>query len=184
MPQKKNPDAAELIRGRVGRVYGALMGALTMMKALPLAYNRDMQEDKVHLFIGIDTWQASVRLVDLMLKSIQWRTEKMAETLVGDFSNATDLADDLASKGVSFRSAHEAVGELVRGCIHRRKALEDLSLEELRQYHPLFDESSRAKLAHVQVMNARQSEGGTGPEAVRKQLARARAAWQADGKSF
>jgi argininosuccinate lyase len=176
MPQKKNPDAAELIRGRVGRVYGALMGSLTMMKALPLSYNRDMQEDKVHLFSGLDTWSASLRLMTLMFKNIQWRPAKMAAALAGDFSNATDLADDLAAKGVSFREAHEIVGRLVRACVSDGKALENLTVAELKSFHPAFDEASRAKLSHLAVMSARTSEGGTSPAAVRAQLALAEAA--------
>lgn len=174
MPQKKNPDGAELIRGRVGRVYGALMGALTMMKALPLAYNRDMQEDKIHLFSALDTYMTSVHLMTLMIESAKWRPEAMAAALAGDFSNATDLADDLAVKGVSFREAHEIVGGLVRQCLSSGKALEDLSLKELQSFHSAFDEISRQKLRHTVVMEARQSEGGTAPEQVLKQIAEAK----------
>lgn len=170
MPQKKNPDAAELIRGRTGRVYGALMGALTMMKGLPLAYNRDMQEDKVHLFVAADTLEPSVKLMNLMLKSAKWNRERMAQSLAGDFSNATDLADDLATKGVSFREAHEVVGGLVKYCLKAGLKLEELSLDQLRTHHNLFDENSRAKLSHSAVMAARRSEGGTAPEVVLAQI--------------
>lgn len=173
MPQKKNPDVAELIRGRVGRVYGALMGALTMMKALPMAYNRDMQEDKIHLFSGLETVTSCVTLMTIMLKKTKWKTEKMALALRGDFSNATDLADDLAAKGVSFRQAHEVVGELVRWCIEHGKALEDLSVAELSQHHPKFDAGSLAKVAHRTVMQARTSEGGTSAKMVKAQILKA-----------
>lgn len=174
MPQKKNPDGAELIRGRSGRVYGALMGALTMMKSLPLAYNRDMQEDKVHLFTAIDTLEPSVRLMNLMLASAHWNRERMAQSLTGDFSNATDLADDLATKGMSFREAHEVVGALVRHCSNSGLKLEELSLEQLQSHHKMFDENSLAKLSHVHVMAARTSEGGTAVEAVREQILQAK----------
>lgn len=176
MPQKKNPDGAELIRGRTGRVYGALIGALTMMKGLPLSYNRDMQEDKVHLFAALETLEPSLRLMNLMLGTAEWKTERMAAALSGDFSNATDLADDLAAKGMSFRQAHEVVGELVRFCLAHNLKLEELTVAQLKKHNALFDEVSREKLAHSQVMNARMSEGGTGPEVVRAQIARAKEA--------
>jgi argininosuccinate lyase len=170
MPQKKNPDVAELIRGRVGRVYGALMGSLTMMKGLPLSYNRDMQEDKVHLFSGIETVRPCLQLMTLMLEKCQWNSDRMKESLKKDFSNATDLADDLVEKGLSFREAHEIVGRLVQTCLEMRKGLEDLTLKELRSAHILFNEVSLAKIPHHQVMRARSSQGGTSPEAVMVQL--------------
>ncbi len=170
MPQKKNPDAAELIRGRTGRVFGALVGALTMMKALPLSYNRDMQEDKIHLFSSLDTLRVSIRLMSLVLKTAEWKVDRMAAAVKGDFSNATDLADDLAEKGVPFREAHEVVGQVVRDCIKDRIALEELSLEQLRHYHPRFDEVSKAKLDPIRVLSARNSFGGTAPKRVREQI--------------
>lgn len=175
MPQKKNPDSAELIRGRVGRVYGALMGALTLMKALPLSYNRDMQEDKVHLFTALETYEPSLKLMTLMLKTADWKTANMERALRGDFSNATDLADDLAEKGVSFREAHEVVGALVRACLKDGLKLEDLNVQQLKTHHKAFDEKSVAKLSHKTVMAARRSEGGTSPEAVRAQIQKAKA---------
>ncbi len=174
MPQKKNPDVAELIRGRVGRVYGALMGSLTMMKALPLAYNRDMQEDKIHLFEGLETVRACVRLMDLMLQKTTWKTEKMSQALRQDFSNATDLADDLVEKGLSFREAHEVIGLLVQSCLKQKIGLEDLSLDQLKKAHTLFDEKSKTKLTHIAVMKARTSEGGTSPQAVQAQIKKAK----------
>lgn len=176
MPQKKNPDAAELIRGRVGRVYGALMGALTMMKGLPLAYNRDMQEDKVHLFAAVDTLEPCLQLCNLMLLSAEWKPSKMAAALAGDFSNATDLADDLVLKGMSFRQAHEVVGEIVKSCLRDGIKLEELSVDQLKQHNSLFDTESVKKLAHSVVMAARNSEGGTSPAAVRAQILRAQSA--------
>lgn len=189
MPQKKNPDAAELIRGRVGRVYGALMGSLTMMKALPLAYNRDMQEDKVHLFSGLETVLACVSLMDLMITTLKWNPSRMESALKGDFSNATDLADDLAEKGAPFREAHRSIGLLVQKCVREGRALEELTLAELRAHDPRFDERSHAKLSHRAVMECRRSEGGTSPESVQHQLAlandrvRAREANLAPGES-
>ncbi len=173
MPQKKNPDAAELIRGRVGRVYGALMGALTMMKSLPLSYNRDMQEDKIHLFEGLETVQSCVNMMSLMLKNAQWKTDSMAKALEKDFSNATDLADDLVVKGKSFREAHEVVGHVVQYCIQNQKGLEDLALNEIQKFSSLFDDNSLQKLSHQAVMKARTSEGGTSPDAVKAQIKKA-----------
>ena len=174
MPQKKNPDVAELIRGRVGRVYGALMGALTMMKALPLSYNRDMQEDKIHLFEGLDTVTDCVQLMTVMVQKAEWRKKNMERALLKDFSNATDLADDLVEKGMSFREAHEVVGVLVRWCIDNGKGIEDMSLAELKAQHKSFDEVSLKKTSHRAVLNARKSRGGTAPDSVRAQLAKAK----------
>ena len=176
MPQKKNPDVAELIRGRVGRVYGALMGALTMMKSLPLSYNRDMQEDKVHLFEGLETVTACVRLMLLTLQKAHWKPASMKASLKADFSNATDLADDLVEKGISFREAHEVVGHVVQKCISMNKGLEDLTLSELQGYHKLFDQQTLGKLDHLSVMKARNSEGGTSPQAVEAQIQKANTA--------
>jgi argininosuccinate lyase len=174
MPQKKNPDVAELIRGKTGRAYGALMGALTMMKALPLAYNRDQQEDKFHLFQGLDVTASSVRLMKTMLEGAIFRREKMAAALNGDFSNATDLADQLARVGIPFREAHEVVGVIVRQCLKTGRALESLALDELREFHSAFDQPSVDLLSHRAVMNARTSRGGTAPKAVLMQLELAR----------
>jgi argininosuccinate lyase len=175
MPQKKNPDVAELIRGRVGRLYGALMGVLTVLKGLPLAYNRDLQEDKVFLFEGLDTVRSSLRLMLVMLEKAKWKPENMASALRGDFSNATDLADDLVKKGMPFRQAHEVIGRVVNDCVKRNLVLEDISLSQLRGYSPLFDESSLRVLPHVSVMKARTSEGGTAPSSVLAQIAKAQA---------
>ncbi len=175
MPQKKNPDAPELIRGKTGRVYGALMGALTMMKSLPLAYNRDMQEDKVHLWSAVDTLIPCLKLMKEVLAGAEWKAEKMLSSLKGDFSNATDLADDLVNKGVSFREAHEVVGRVVLKCMDAGVALENVSVEFLRQLDSRFDQESVDKMPHAAVMGARSSDGGTAAEAVRIQIANAKA---------
>lgn len=171
MPQKKNPDMAELTRGKVGVVYGHLISALTMMKGLPLSYNRDMQEDKTMAFGAYDTVFQAVNLMTEMMGSAQFRREKMAAALAGDFSNATDLADDLAKKGVPFREAHEVVGRVVRWCLETKRQLESLTLSELQSLDARFDEVSLACLPHLAVMMARTSRGGTAPASVRHQLA-------------
>jgi len=175
MPQKKNPDVAELVRGKVGRVYGALMGALTLMKALPLSYHRDMQEDKTFLFEGVDTTLSSVRLMHLILRTAAFRTERMASSLKSDFSNATDLADFLVTQGMPFREAHEVSGRTVKFCVQNKKGIEDLSLKELQSIHPLYTEKVIELVKHVSVMNARKSEGGTGTAAVLEQIKKAEA---------
>ncbi|MCM2282059.1 MAG: argininosuccinate lyase [Bdellovibrionaceae bacterium] len=174
MPQKKNPDVAELIRGRVGRVYGQLMASLTMLKALPLAYNRDLQEDKVHLFDALDTVTASLKMMHIMLATAEFRVARMSEALEGDFSNATDLADYLVQKGVAFRQAHEVVGKVVVHCLRTGQALEGLTGEALREFHPDFGDDVVDRLAHDAVMAARTSEGGTAPDAVDRQIDAAR----------
>lgn len=175
MPQKKNPDVAELIRGKVGRVYGSLMGALTTLKALPLSYNRDLQEDKTYLFEGLDTTRASVRLMLIMLENANWKTEKMSSALSGDFSNATDLADDLVKKNMTFRQAHEVVGKIVNDCIKNNQKLENLSITDLQKFSPLFDQQSVSCVQHQQVMRARTTAGGTAPNRVLEQIHQATA---------
>ena len=174
MPQKKNPDVAELIRGRVGRVYAALNGSLTMLKALPLSYNRDLQEDKVFLFDGLDTTRACVRMMYKMLATARFRSETMSQALAGDFSNATDLADALAAAGLPFREAHEVAGRVVKYCVDQGRALETLTLPELREFSGQFSDDIVSKLQHKEVMQARVSQGGTAPVAVGDQLALAR----------
>jgi len=170
MPQKKNPDVAELIRGKTGRVYGSLMGALTMLKALPLSYNRDLQEDKTFLFEGVDTALSSVRLMRLMLSTAKFNSDRMKASLKGDFSNATEIADYLAAKGMPFRQAHEVSGRTVKFCIENKKAIEDLTLTELRSIHADFGSEVLPLLSHFSAMKARKSEGGTGVEAVERQI--------------
>ncbi len=173
MPQKKNPDVSELIRGRTGRVNGALMGILTVMKALPLSYQRDLQEDKYHLFEGIDSVRYCVKLMHLQMQKAQFRKEKMFITLSGDASNATDLADYLAKAGLPFREAHEVVGRIVRHSIENNVFIENMSLKNLRDFHSLFNEDALEIVKHVNVMKARTSEGGTSPASVQKQIEKA-----------
>ncbi|MDF2520748.1 MAG: argH [Clostridia bacterium] len=141
MPQKKNPDAAELIRGKTGRVYGALVSLLTTMKALPLAYNKDMQEDKEPFFDAVSTIQASLKIMAEMLKSLKINSSKMKEAVKMGFLNATEVADYLVLKGMPFRDAHGLVGSIVLYCEDKSKAIEDLSLNELNQFSHYFDES-------------------------------------------
>jgi argininosuccinate lyase len=169
MPQKKNPDVAELARGKTGRIFGHLMGVLTVMKGLPLAYNKDTQEDKEPLFDTIQTLELLIPAFERMLSTARFNRERMAASLKGDFSTATDLADWLVRQGLPFREAHERIAALVRNCISRGIGLEDLGKEELAQAigmpkADLQDISAAASIA------ARKSVGGTAPEAVRTQL--------------
>ena len=139
MPQKKNPDAAELIRGKTGRVYGNLINILTIMKALPLAYNHDMQEDKEPLFDAISTLEKSLFLMSKMIETMQVNKKKMEKGTKGDFSTATELADYLVKKDLSFREAHKLIGTIVIYCLENKKNLEDLTLSELKSFHKSFD---------------------------------------------
>ncbi len=180
MPQKKNPDVAELIRGRVGRVTGALSGALMMLKGLPLSYHRDFQEDKYHLFEGIDTTRASTRLMRVLLEKAEFQTDRMARAVQGDFSNATDLADALVKKGVSFRQAHEVVGKIVRECLGQKRSLESLSGKEIQALCPELPPSVTELLQPRAVMAARVSRGGTAPSAVIFQIRQAKDALSAE----
>ncbi|HSV74380.1 MAG TPA: argininosuccinate lyase [Chthonomonadales bacterium] len=173
MPQKKNPDIAELTRGKVGRVLGGLVGIVTTMKGLPLAYNKDLQEDKEPLFDAVDTLRAVIPALRRTVETASFRPERMEGALRRDYSTATDLADALVRSGMPFRDAHELVGGIVRSCIDRGIGLEDLGAEELAAFSPALaavDASPRASIG------ARTSEGGTAPQAVRAQLARARQA--------
>ncbi|HVK02354.1 MAG TPA: argininosuccinate lyase [Armatimonadaceae bacterium] len=174
MPQKKNPDVAELIRGKTGRVYGDLTTLLTLMKGLVLAYNKDMQEDKEPLFDAADTASLCVRLMARMLEDAAFRPERMAAAMRGDFSTATELADALAATGVPFREAHEVVGALVRDCIERGVGLEDLTLEDLQRADPRFTAAALEAILPEASAAARASRGGTAPAAVAEQIRRAR----------
>ncbi|HUP55917.1 MAG TPA: argininosuccinate lyase [Bdellovibrionota bacterium] len=176
MPQKKNPDVAELIRGRTGKVQGALVAVITMLKGLPLSYNRDLQEDKEQLFNGLDTAHSSVRLMKLMLESAEFSAERMAASLSGDLSNATDLADHLVRRGLPFRQAHEVVGRIVKHCLSEGVKLEEMALGDFQKFSPLFEASVVAEVKPDSVRSARNSRGGTGSLAVREQMALARKA--------
>lgn len=170
MPQKKNPDVAELVRGKTGRVYGDLITLLTVMKGLPLAYNKDMQEDKECVFDAVDTVQKSLLVMEPMLATMKVNGEIMEEEAKKGFTNATDLADYLAKKNVPFREAHAIVGKLVLECTRRDCALEDLSLEELKQVSDAFEEDLYKAISLKSCVNTRNITGGPAPEAVQETL--------------
>ena len=166
MPQKKNPDIAELVRGKTGRVYGALMSLLTTMKGLPLAYNKDMQEDKEMTCDAIDTVKACISLFDGMLSTITFRKEVMERSAMNGFTNATDAADYLVGKGVPFRDAHRIVGELVLFGLANDKALLDFSLDEYRAISPVFDEDIYEAISLKTCVEKRMTIGAPGPAAM------------------
>ena len=166
MPQKKNPDAAELARGKTGRVYGDLVALLTAMKGLPLAYDKDMQEDKEPLFDAIDTVQSCVTIAERMLATARFNTESMRRAADGGFTNATDAADYLVGKGVPFRDAHEIVGKIVRECSRRGAAITDLAIEELHAFSPAFDGDVYGALSVEACVARRGLPGGPAPDAV------------------
>ena len=173
MPQKKNPDVAELTRGKTGRVYGHLIGMLTVMKGLPLTYNSDMQEDKQALFDTVDTIEAILGVLPPALQSLTFNTERMAAAAAADFSLATDAADLLAKRGVPFREAHEVVGHLVKTCIDSGRNFDDLSVDEWTAVHPVFADE-RPPLTAAESVAARDIPGGTAPNRVRAALGAAR----------
>ena len=174
MPQKKNPDMAELIRGKSGRVYGHLISLLTVMKSLPLAYNKDLQEDKEGMFDTVDTIQKSLDIMAGMLSSMTINKERMLASTQQDFSNATELADYLAKKGLPFREAHEIVGKLVLECSKAGYYLQDISLERYQQVSPLIEQDIYQTLQSQTAVQRRNSLGGTGFAQIRKELARAK----------
>lgn len=174
MPQKKNPDVAELMRGKTGRVYGSLMGMLTTMKALPLAYNRDMQEDKEGFLDADRTVETSLRLMAGMMEEISFRTERMREACKAGFLNATELADYLVGKGLPFREAHHVTGQCVAAAEKQGKGLEDLTLPEMQALEPLIDEDVYAVLDYTAAVQRRETFGGTGPQSVAAQVAQLR----------
>lgn len=170
MPQKKNPDLAELVRGKTGRVYGDLMALLTIMKSLPLAYNKDMQEDKEALFDAIDTVKKCLLVFAPMLQTARFNTDQMAAAAQGGFTNATDLADYLAGKGLPFRHAHEVVGKTVLYCIERRKMLEELTMAEFQNFNPLIGEDIFNYLDVRACVRRRKVTGAPAPERVKEAL--------------
>ena len=174
MPQKKNPDVAELIRGKSGRLYGNLVAVLTTMKGLPLTYNSDMQEDKEPLFDTVDTLEAIFRVVPPMLGTLTFKVERMREAAGANYSTATDLADYLVRKGMAFREAHEVVGRTVRHGLATGKELSQLSLEEFRRFSPLIGPDVHDALTVESSLNARAVLGGTAPGAVKRALDAAR----------
>jgi len=167
MPQKKNPDVAELIRGKTGRVYGNLVAILTVMKSLPLAYNKDMQEDKEALFDSIDTVVKCVDIFTNMIKTTSFNKEKMYEQASKGFTNATDAADYLVKKGLPFRSAHEIVGKLVLYCIKEDRSLLDLSIDEYKEFSPIFEEDIFNAISLQTCVNKRNIPGGPAPSCMK-----------------
>jgi argininosuccinate lyase len=175
MPQKKNPDVAELVRGKTGRVYGNLFGLLTVLKSLPLAYNKDMQEDKEGMFDSLATLQGALQLMAPMIATMKVNSERMRQAVNQDFSNATDIADYLVNKGLPFRQAHEIIGKLVLHCIQNNIYLLDLSLDQYTKLSNLFAEDIYKVLQPEHVVNARNVYGGTASEQVKSAIARAEA---------
>jgi argininosuccinate lyase len=171
MPQKKNPDVPELVRGKTGRVFGHLQALLVLMKGLPLAYNKDLQEDKEALFDSVKTVKACLEAMTILLQEgIEFRIQRLAAAVAEDFSNATDVADYLAARGVPFRQAYNLVGQVVKTCLAQGKLLKDLSLEEWQALHPQFEMDIYEAIAPRQVVAARNSYGGTGFEQVRQAI--------------
>jgi len=173
MPQKKNPDMAELIRGKSGRVYGNLMGLLTVMKAIPLAYNKDLQEDKEGAFDTVNTILTSLHVFTGMLATLTVNEERMANATTNDFSNATELADYLANKGIPFRQAHAIVGKLVLDGLKQNRPLQDIPLSEYKEISPLIDEDVYHDLDAKVAVERRHSLGGTGFDQINAELKRA-----------
>jgi argininosuccinate lyase len=174
MPQKKNPDIAELVRGKTGRVYGALVQMLTTMKGLPLAYNKDMQEDKEMTFDAIDTVKGCVRLFTGMIKTAKFRTDVMEQSAKNGFTNATDAADYLVEKGVPFRDAHGIVGRMVLYCIDKKCALDDLSLEEFHRFSEAFGEDIYDAISMKNCVERRNTTGAPGEKAMADEIAECR----------
>ncbi len=170
MPQKKNPDMAELIRGKTGRVYGDLMTLLTIMKGLPLAYNKDMQEDKQPVFDAGDTLKSSLTIFTEMIKSMKINADVMENAAKTGFMNATDAADYLVSKGLAFRDCHEIIGRIVLYCIESKKAIEELTLEELKRFSDKFEEDIYEKIDIRACIKAKKSKGSTSFESVEQML--------------
>lgn len=170
MPQKKNSDMAELVRGKTGRVYGNLMAILTVLKGLPLAYNKDMQEDKEGVFDSADTVDMCLDVFAPMIESMKVNKENMLLAAQKGFINATDLADYMVKKGLPFRSAYKIVGSIVGDCIKKGKVLESMSIEEYKSYSDVFESDLFEEISLVTCVNKRISEGGTSPKSVLKQI--------------
>ena len=168
MPQKKNPDVAELVRGKTGRVYGALISLLTTMKGLPLAYNKDMQEDKEAVFDAVDTVLDCLKVFTGMLKTMKYHKERMAESAMKGFTNATDAADYLVGKGIPFRDAHGIVGQVVLYCIEKDTSIDALSLEELKNFSDRFEEDVYDAISLKSCVERRMITGGPAPVAMKK----------------
>lgn len=168
MPQKKNPDIAELVRGKTGRVYGALISILTTMKGIPLAYNKDIQEDKELTFDAIDTTKDCLTLFTGMLATMKFNRDAMKKSAVNGFTNATDAADYLVNHGVPFRDAHGIVGQLVLHCLNKGISLDDMSLEEYKAVSPVFEEDIYEAISLKTCVEKRTTLGAPGPSAMAK----------------
>ena len=174
MPQKKNPDIAELVRGKTGRIYGNLMGILTTMKALPLAYNKDMQEDKEGIFDSIDNIKLSIEIFYSMFATISVNEEKILKSMRAGFLNATDVADYLAKHNVPFRQAHKIVGEIVSYCENKNIAIDDMSLDEFHNFSKVFGDDILSEITIENCVNKRNSFGGTSVKNVEMQIENAK----------
>jgi argininosuccinate lyase len=170
MPQKKNPDVPELVRGKTGRVYGNLVAVLTLLKGLPLSYNRDLQEDKEPLFDTVDTVKGCLTVLEAMLPRLVFREDRLRAAALGGFTLATDVADYLVEKGMPFRQAHEVVGAVVRWCLVEQKGLEQLTVEEWRRFSPLFAQDIIPRLTLESAVDRRRSYGGTARAEVQRRL--------------
>ena len=170
MPQKKNPDMAELLRGKSGRVYGDLMQMLTVLKGTPLAYNKDFQEDKEGLFDAVDTWKACIQIFTKMLDKTEFRMDQIEKQLSKGFLNATDVAEHLAMEGIPFREAHNIVGRMVKACEERGCQLEELDEESLRSIDSRLSRKALGDISIPACVSARKSFGGTAPDEVRRQI--------------
>lgn len=184
MPQKKNPDIAELVRGKTGRVYGALMSILTTMKGIPLAYNKDMQEDKELTFDAIDTVKGCLALFNGMMKTMKFNKEGMAKSALKGFTNATDAADYLVGKGVPFRDAHGMIGQLVLYCIERNKSIEELTLSELKAISPVFEEDLYDAVSLKTCVEKRLTLGAPGQKAMKEVICVNRKYLDEDWRAF
>lgn len=175
MPQKKNPDVAELARGKTGRVYGSLMTLLTVMKSLPLAYNKDMQEDKEAIFDAVDTVKMCLPVFSNMIDTMKVRKANMYKAAQGGFTNATDIADYLVKKGIPFRSAHEIIGKMVLYCIENNKAIDDMTLEEFKSFSDKIQEDVYAEISLEKCVSGRKLVGGPARETEEKAIENAKA---------
>ena len=171
MPQKKNPDVPELIRGKTGRVYGHLQALLTMVKGVPLAYNKDFQEDKEPIFDTAETISSCIKAMTILLnEGIEFNIKNLSDSVGSDFSNATDLADYLVGKNVPFRTAYQVVGEIVKHCSEKKILFKNLKIDELKKFHPEFGEDVFVGIEPFNVVKSRTSEGGTGFTQVEKEV--------------
>ncbi|MFZ5989992.1 MAG: argininosuccinate lyase [Bacillota bacterium] len=166
MPQKKNPDVAELVRGKTGRVYGSLIALLTVMKSLPLAYNKDMQEDKEAVFDAVDTVKMCLPVFTRMIETMKVKKENMYKAAQGGFTNATDIADYLVKKGIPFRNAHEIIGKMVLYCIENKKAIDELSMEEFKTFSSLIDKDVYEEISLSKCVSGRNLPGGPAVESI------------------